>query len=373
MLLSGAGAVYMLGVAVVLRRHFARAAPAPVRSDPVTLLKPLYGAEPRLADNLATFLAQDHGGPVQLLCGVQQIEDPAIAAVESLRAAHPDADIMLVCDPAPHGASGKISNLVNMDAHARHGIVVLSDSDIAVAPDYLARVLAALDAPGVGAVTCLYRGRGDAGFWSRLAAAGLNWQFLPGATFGVALGLAKPCMGSTIALRRETLDSIGGFARFADVLADDHAIGVAVGALGLSVAVPSMLVIHGSAEADFGALWRHELRWGATVRGLVPPATYAASVVAFPLPIALLAVPFTPAPALAITGFALLARLVVALTADGIAGARPASYLALPFRDCLGFVLFIASFFARSVDWRGERLTMASDGRIMAAPEIPAP
>jgi ceramide glucosyltransferase len=276
LLLSGAGALYMLGVAMVLHRYFARVAPAPVRSEAVTLLKPLYGAEPKLTANLATFLVQDHAGPVQLLCGVQRPDDPAIAAIESLRAAYPDADITLVRDPTFHGASGKISNLVNMDAHARHGIVILSDSDIAVAPDYLARILAALDRPGVGAVTCLYHGRGDAGFWSRVAAAGLSWQFLPGALFGVALRLAKPCMGSTIAMRRETLDAIGGFARFADVLADDHAIGAAVEALGLQVAVPPMLVTHASAEQGLGELWRHELRWGATVRGLVPPATYVA-------------------------------------------------------------------------------------------------
>jgi len=371
MLLSGAGAVYMLAVAVVLHRFFAKTVAAPARGDAVTLLKPLYGAEPRLAANLATFLVQHHAGPVQLLCGVQRPDDPAITAVESLCAAHPGDDITLIRDPTAHGASGKISNLVNMDAHARHDIVILSDSDIAVAPDYLARVLAALDEPGVGAVTCLYRGRGDAGFWSRVAAAGLSWQFLPGAVFGVALGLAKPCMGSTIAMRRETLDAIGGFARFADVLADDHAIGAAVEALGLRVAVPPMLVTHASAEIGFVAMWRHELRWGATVRGLVHPAAYSASVIGFPLPIALLALPFTPFPALGLAAFALLARLAVALTADRIAGARPASYLLLPIRDCLSFAIFIASFCVRSVDWRGERLTMTSGGRIRAAPEIP--
>jgi ceramide glucosyltransferase len=96
-------------------------------------------------------------------------------------------------------------------------------------------------------------------------------------------------------------------------------------------------------------------------------------VIGFPLPVALLAIPFAPLPALSVATFALLARLVVARTADRIAGARPASWLLLPIRDCLSFVLFVASFFARSVDWRGARLTMASDGRIVAAPEITDP
>jgi ceramide glucosyltransferase len=370
MLLGGAGTLYMLAVAVVLRRYFARPMAAPVRSDAVTLLKPLHGAEPRLVENLATFLEQRHVGPVQMLCGVMRSDDAAIPAFDVLRAAHPDADIMLVRDPTSHGASGKISNLTNMDRHASHDIVILSDSDIAVAPDYLGRVLAALDERGVGAVSCLYCGRGDAGFWSDVAAAGVNWQFMPVVVFSLSFGLARPCMGSTIAMRRETLDAIGGFARFADVLADDHAIGAAVESLGLKVAVPPMFVTHGSDETSLTALWRREIRWGVTVRGLVPSVVYAASMIRFPLPLALLAVPFAPLPALSIATCALAARLVVATTTDRIAAARPAPYWLLPFRDCLSFAVFVASFFTRSVDWRGVRLTMGRDDRVMAAMEI---
>lgn len=372
-LLALLGAAYMLVVAFVLARYFRAAGEAPTGSEPVTLLKPLHGAEPDLAANLATFLVQRHGGAVQMICGVQRPGDPAGAVVEALEAAHPGANIVLVRDASVHGANGKISNLVNMSRAVAHDVVILSDSDIAVAPDYLARVIGALGQDGVGAVTCLYRGRGDAGFWSHVAAAGLSWQFLPGAVFGVALGIAQPCMGSTIALRRETLDRIGGFARFADILADDHAIGVAVRELGLKVAVPPMLVTHASTEASLGALWRHELRWGATVRELVPGATYAASIIAYPLPIALLTLPFAPVAGLVATVAALASRLAVALVADRIGGRRTASLLLLPLRDLLSFAIFIASFFARSVDWRGATLTMSGNGRVLAETEIPHP
>lgn len=372
-LLALLGAAYMLVVAFVLARYFRAAGEAAAGGEAVTLLKPLHGAEPDLAANLATFLAQRHDGAVQMICGVQRPGDPAAGVVEALWAAHPDADIALVRDGALHGANGKVSNLVNMSHAISHDVVILSDSDIAVAPDYLARVLSALRQDGVGAVTCLYRGRGDAGFWSHVAAAGPSWQFLPGAVFGVALGIAQPCMGSTIALRRETLERIGGFARFADILADDHAIGVAVRALGLKVAAPPMLVTHASTEASFAALWRHELRWGATVRELVPGATYAASIIAYPLPIALLALPFAPAAGLVATMAALASRLTVALVADRIGGGRTASLLLLPLRDIISFAIFIASFFARSVDWRGATLTMAGNGRVLAETEIPHP
>lgn len=368
LVLGASGAMYMMAAARTMRQFFDQAEPSGRRSEGVTLLKPLHGAEPKLADNLASFLVQEHDGPIQLLCGVQRADDPAIAAVETLRARFPGARIDLVIDPTPHGANGKVANLINLAPHIAHDVIVLSDSDIAVSPDYLARLLRALDAPEVGAVTAAYHGRGDAGFWSRVAAAGLSWQFLPGAIVGSRYGLARPCMGSTIAMRRETLAAIGGFDAFADVLADDHAIGAAVAARGLAVAMPPMLVTHASAERGFGELWRHELRWGATVRDLVPGA-YLAGMVAMPLPLALLALPIHPWPGVFLIVFALLTRIWVAGVADDEARARTAPLWLLPLRDCLTFVVFIASLWVRSVDWRGARLRMEQDGQISAEPE----
>ena len=362
------GSLYTLAAAVVVARFFGRDAPAPRRPEAVTLLKPLYGFEPRLLENLSTFLRLEHEGPLQLLLGVQRHGDPAIAVVEQLRTRFPEARIDLVVDPTPHGANGKITNVINMVPHAAHPVLILSDSDIAVAPDYLARVLVALNAPGTGAVTCAYRGRGDAGFWSRLGAAGLDWHMLPGVVFGVRAGLATPCMGSTVALSAETLAAIGGFAAFADTLADDYAIGQAVLGLGLKVAVPPMLVTHAGADATFADLWRHEVRWGTTILG-VEPAGYTAGVIAMPLPLALLAIPFhTLAGAYALLG-AWLARTILAVTINRATHSRTVQLALLPVRDCLTFVTFVASFFVQSVDWRGTQLRMEAKGRIAADPE----
>lgn len=367
-LLAACGVGFLIAAALAFRRFFAAARPAPVRSEAVTLLKPLYGPEPRLFENLATFLAQTHDGPLQLVLGVQRADDPAIAVVTALKAAYPHAHIDLVIDSTSHGASGKLSNLINMDRVARHPILILSDSDIAVAPDYVAQVLAALEAPDVGAVTCLYRGRGDAGFWSLMAAAGVSYQFLLGATFGVANRLATPCMGSTIALRRETLDAIGGFARFADVLADDYAIGASVRALGLRVAVPPMLVTHACDENSARAVWRHELRWAATVRDLTfwP---YVGSVVGLPLPVAMLAALYWPTAGLTLALAAIFARWVVVRSVDAAVGKPVASFGIALLHDFAAFAVYIASFFVRSVDWRGATLTMKQDGRIAAVTE----
>jgi len=165
--LSVAGSVYTLAAAWVLVRFLGQRAVQPVRGDAVTLLKPLYGAEPRLLDNLSSFCTLDHEGPVQIVVGVQRADDPALDVVAELRARFPQMRIDLVAGAGVVAANGKVANLIAMAPHAAHDVLVLSDSDMAVPPDYISHILAALDAPGVGAVTCAYHGRGDAGFSSR--------------------------------------------------------------------------------------------------------------------------------------------------------------------------------------------------------------
>ena len=335
----------------------------------VTILKPLYGDEPRLKENLATFLAQDHGGPVQLLCGIGDPSDPARQAVEALQREHPQADITLVVNSVHHGANGKIGNLINMMNEARYGTLVLSDSDMSVGPDYLATLLTVLAEPGVGAATCFYRGRGDSGFWSRISAGIISHVALPDMVVGYTTGLARPCMGSTIALRRETLNAIGGFERFADVLADDHAIGAAVAELGLRVEIPPLLLTHACTETSFAALWRQKLRWAATIRGLQPWG-YAGSIITRPLPLALLTALFMPTTGIMLSVAALAVRVIVASRVDRLSGPRTevgsVALWQLPLIDLVDFLVFAASFTVRKIDWRGSRLTIETDGRITA-------
>ena len=183
---------------------------------------------------------------------------------------------------------------------------------------------------------------------------------------GVACRLAHPCMGSTIALTRKTLEAIGGFAPFADLLADDHAIGAAVRALGLEVVVAPPIVLHACSESSLAALWRHELRWNATVR-MLDPAGYAGSAVTHGFAWSLLAVACGAGGW--VIGVALLARLALAARIDALVGRQTAPLWWLPARDLLSFGLYVAAFFTRSVDWRGSRLHMAADGRLSAETE----
>ena len=299
------------------------------------------------------------------LCGVSDAGDAAIGVARQLKADHPQRSIDLVVDPAAHGANAKIGNLVNLMPSARHDLLVMSDSDMAVGRNYLATIVAQFGQPGTGAVTCVYRGRADAGIWSRLAAGTISYSGTPDIIVGLATGLAQPCMGSTIALRRDTLVAIGGFERFADVLADDHAIGQAVGQLGLAMAVPPLMLVHACAEQNAGTLWRHELRWAATIRSL-QPAGYAGSIVTNPLPLALIATALLGLPGIALVLLSLVTRVILAKSVDRVAGATTAPLWLLPAIDCLKFAVFVASFFVTKVDWRGARYTMAANGGIIA-------
>jgi len=333
----------------------------------VTILKPLHGSEPRLMDNLASFLTQNWRAPIQLIAGVHSATDPARKVAETLKIDPSNRSSCVIVDPRRHGANAKISNIMNMMAFVDHDIIVLSDSDIAVERDYLTRVIASLNEPGVGAVTCVYRGRGDAGFWSVLGAAGISYQFLPNVLTGISMNAGDVCMGSTIALRRDTLEQLGGFGRFANILADDHAIGVAVRGLGLKVAVAPIIVTHASIDATFTELFRHELRWAATVRNL-KPGGYFGTILTNPLPFAVIALLLLPGPAMmGVFALSLLSRVLIKKAVDQVVGTKTAPLWILPLRDILSFGVFLSSYFVRSVDWRGERLDVTNDGRISAS------
>ncbi len=356
---------YQIMALIMVRRFFADPGTPGPSAAAVSLLKPLHGSEPLLTANLASFLTVAHDGPLQMVCGVNDPQDSATLEVAIVRAMYPEADIALSTGPRGRGANGKIGNCIAMLPLAKHDILVLSDSDMVVGPDYLARVLAALAEPGVGAVSCLYAGRGDTGFWSQLGAAAISYTTMPNMVVGLKTGLARPCMGSTIALRRETLQAIGGFPRFAETLADDHAIGVAVAQQGLRVAVPPMLLVHAGCERSLSELWRHHLRWAVTIRGVAGVGHWG-SLATHAVPLALLAMLFHPLAGILTLIEALATRIALARTVDRIHGRRTAPLWMIPLADCLGFVIFCASLKARKIDWRGSRLTMASDGRITA-------
>jgi ceramide glucosyltransferase len=325
----------------------------------VTVLKPLHGDEPLLEEALASLCRLDHRA-LQIVCGVQDPADRALGVVARLRARFPGRDIAVVVNPATHGTNGKIANLINMLPAAKHDLLVIADSDVHVLPGYLGALAATLADAGVGLATTLYAGRpASRSLAALLGTAWINHVFLPGALLARALG-RQDALGATMALRRDTLAAIGGFEALADELADDQVLGRKVRRLGLAVALAPTVVATTVPEDSLAALWRHELRWGRTIRSL-EPLGFALSALQHPLAWALLALALSPG-AWTLALF-LLAWVLRAAVARGIDGelrridetlATPLPFWLFPLRDLMSMCVLAASHAGSRVVWRGQ-------------------
>lgn len=355
---------YLVGTAIAAVRFARRPLPVAPEQPPVSLLKPLHGAELGLYENLRSFVEQDYPTQ-QIVLGVNDGKDGALPVAKTFIQKMPAADIALVVGAPVRGSNLKVANLESMFPAARHDVLVISDSDMRVDRRYLGAVTAPLRDPSTGLVTCLYQGVSTGGMWSELGALHINFGFLPSALVAAALGIERGCFGATIALRRETLERIGGFVPLRDELADDQRIGQAVRALGLTVALSRYLVKTRVSEPSFAGLWRHELRWARTVR-TITSSGFAGSVLTHAVAIAALGV--------VATGFALTACIFLVIsvllrwaTAGMIAaalGLRVTKLWLLPVRDALSFAIFVASFFGRKVFWRDQLFQVEPSGRM---------
>jgi ceramide glucosyltransferase len=363
------GSICALGAASAARWFVRRPASlTPMRWPNISILKPLSGIEARLSENIETYFNQDYPGDIQFVFGVQDPDDGAIPVIEALMRRYPQLDLQLVVNRATHGSNRKVSNLINMGQVARHPLIVLADSDVAVGPDYLRTLAAALAEPGVGVVTCLYRGLPNGGFWSRLSAMRIHDHFLPGAAVGLALGLARPCLGQTIALNRETLSRIGGFEAVANELADDYAIGKAVRLAGFRVVLPTMLVAHSFEEKSLREVVRHELRWARTIF-TVDPLGHFGSGVTHALPLSLIGAALRGFDAwgLAAVLTALACRLFLKFRLTREFGLPNPNYSLTLARDILSFAVYFGSFWSARVSWRGRDFIVRRDGTMERA------
>jgi ceramide glucosyltransferase len=331
---------------------------------PVTVLKPLHGTEPDLAARLVALCKQDYDGPIQVLCGARDSDASPLTAVRAARRAQPEASIELHVDPRQHGSNRKVSNLINMAPRVRHDTIVLSDSDIMVGPEYLRRITALLAQPRVGAVTCLYHGIGGEGLWARLSALAINTHFLPQAITGLTLKVTKPCFGATIAFNRSTFERIGGFNRFADELADDYAIGLAVRAAGYDVATAPFLVGHCCFEGSLRQLVRHQIRVARTIRS-IDPIGYAGTIVTHPWPLALLGMLSGGGAAVLLAVAVLASRLTLCRCVERRFGLPHENYWLIPLQDLIAFAVYVVSFFGANVHWSGADYRVATDGTLV--------
>jgi ceramide glucosyltransferase len=362
----------LAALATMRRRHSRSAgnaverlprADGPLGAPGATVLKPLCGAEPQLYECLRSFCEQAYPC-FQIVFGVRDPQDPAIAVVERLRREYPHCDLELIVDPSEHGSSPKVSNLINMVRAARHDTLVIADSDVRVPADYLGQVLSPLADPRVGIVTCAYRGIPCGGPWSLLLAAFVNDWFMPSVYVAAALGSRAFVSGVTIALKRGALAAAGGFEAIADQLADDYRLGELMRAQGLSTVLSGVIVETQIDERSARALIRHELRWLRTIRA-VRPAGYASAFITFALPSAVLGALLArwAEAALAMLAVTALARLLLHFDVRRTTTAASELWV-LPVGDTLAFGLWCWGFLSRRVHWRQARYRVARDGSV---------
>jgi ceramide glucosyltransferase len=358
-LFAGALAYSFLSIVAALRYLSVRP-PALSSAEPISILKPLAGLDEGLESNLRTFFVQDY--PVyEILLAVREANDPAAAVVEKLQHEHPNTPARLVVTGEPPYPNAKVFSLDRMLAAAANDLIVMSDSDTCVASNLLSTVAAEFQDTRVGIATCPYRAVPGRSFWSRLEATGMNSDFMAGILVARMIEGMQFAVGPTIVARRRVLESIGGFDRLKDYLAEDFVMGKFAAQAGYGVILSSYVIEHHIGAADLRSNVAHRLRWARSTRRS-RPAGYLGQLFTMPLPLALLLSAWNPAwwPVLLL---ALLVRFLAAYVVSTRVLKVKLNWLLLPLEDLAGFCFWIAGFFGNTIVWRGQRYRLRRDGR----------
>jgi ceramide glucosyltransferase len=318
----------------------------------VSVLKPVHGADSALREAIRSHTVLE--GEYELLCGVRE-GDPAAAVI----AEFPRARVIKCTTVTPNR---KVGSLIDLARAARYPILVVNDADIRVEPDYLARVTAPLGDPQVGLVTCMFRPEGDTPA-SRFEALGVATDLVPSMIVARAIGVKDFASGATMAFRREDLERIGGFEAIAGYLADDYQLGHRIHGLGLQCVLSDAIVAThlGGGWLD---VWRHQVRWARTVR-----VSKFWGYVGLPLAFASMWALVLAAAGHWGWAWALLGtRMAMATAAGWVVLRSPVvlrMWVLIPVRDVFTAAAWLAGLFGKSVLWRGKRLHLGREGRIL--------
>ena len=353
--------VYSILVIVAAWRYLAKQPPTIAGTPvPVSILKPLAGLDLNLESNLRTFFEQDYPN-FEILFAIRNAEDPAKPIAEKLILEYPNIPARVLVTGEPPYPNAKVYSLDRMLAAAAHDLVVMSDSDIRVRPNLLKVAAAEFQDPEVGVATCPYLAIAGESFWSRLEATGMNTDFLAGILVACMMEGMQFAVGPTIVARRSVLESIGGFDRLKDYLAEDFVLGQFASQAGHGVILSSYVIEHHIGSSNFRHNASHRLRWVRSTRRS-RPLGYVGQVFTMPLPLSILAA-FTMPSWWPLILLALAARILSAYTvAVRVLGAK-LNWALLPLEDLAAFCFWIAGFFGKTITWRGRDYRLSGDGR----------
>jgi ceramide glucosyltransferase len=358
-----AGSVAYCILTIAAARNYLK---VPVRRwkhvEPVSILKPLYGSDEGLEENLRSFFQQDYP-EFEVLMAVHGEDDPEAETAKRVMREFPNVPSRLVVTGGSPRPNGKVFSLQRMMLFARHDILLMADSDIRVTPEMTGAIVAEMQQPEIDLVTCPYRAVPGKTVWSRMEAVGMNTEFLGGVLVARLLDGMNFALGCTLAIRRGALESIGGLEALQDYLAEDFMMGKLVSKGGGKVILSSYAIQHCIGGQGFWKNFAHRLRWARSTRRSRPWG-YVGQVFTYPLPLALLLLVLAP-------GWWVLAAAAVAFrvaagwAVAGMVLADPLTarewHLA-PLQDLASFFTWILGFFGNRVEWRGQRHAVLPNG-----------
>lgn len=360
---------YLLAIVAALRFFGGRREVPSGFTPPVSVLKPVRGLDREAYENYASFGRQDYP-EYEILFNVADEADPAIPVIDKIIHDFPNVPIRLLIGAEQLGSFNKVNKLVRMAHEAKYDILVISDSDIRVGPEYLRAVAAPFKDPQVGAVTCLYRGLTDDSFASQLEALGNSSDFDAGVLAGWQLESVKFTLGATMATTKNRVADIGGFEALVDLFVDDYELGHRIAARGHRIELITYPVDTVYPRQTLRECFAHQVRWNLAIRNAEPLKGLGLAFT-HGLPWALLAAAIAPSArsaAVYLAGYAVL-RFAMAWTV-GVWGLRDPllrrKMWLLPLRDAFAFVVWLRSLFNHRIQWRGSEYIIR-DKRLVPA------
>ncbi len=338
---------------------------------PVSLLKPVHGAEPRLRENIESFFVQDYRA-YEIIFAADEENDAALDIVREVAARHPKIDCRILVTGPPQFPNPPASSFTRMAEVASYNILVTSDSDVEVAPDYLSQIVPPMLDPSVGMLTCVYRGKNSGGFWSAMDAIGMSIEMTAGVVTANLLEGMKFGLGPTIVTRKDSVAKIGGYRATAEYFSNDFVIGNFIEKAGYRVVLSRHIIDHVVPPMTFQKMWDRQVRWAKGTRWSRPKGHFGTGLI-FAMPygiLGLLAGAMAGHWVLGVSLFviAILNRMVESwiigwgVVRDPVALKRAWLY---PVRDLLGFAVWCASYLSKRAVWRDKRYQLVKGGRIV--------
>jgi ceramide glucosyltransferase len=337
----------------------------------VSMIKPVHGLEPQLRKNIESFFRQDYPR-FEVLFGADSEDDAALEIVREVSARYPQVESRIIVHGLPPWPNPQTYSLHTLSHAAKYGVIVASDSDVEVAPNYLREVIAPLLKPGVAMTTCLYRGKNVGDFWSNQTAMLMSVEEPAGALVANLLEGMKFGLGPTIAVRKEALEKIGGYEKFYDYSANDFILGNLIHKAGYQVVLSNHVIDHIVNQSTFRKMLQNQLRWRVTER-YCRPKGYLGMGLIFAMPfgiLGLLAAGLLGHWALGagLLAWAVVNRWIMAFAVGWVVlRDRPLlrKLWLYPTRDLLGFVVWCMSFGGTKIAWRSGRFELQGERMVL--------